>query len=67
MTNAMENWRVELTAKDQAQEVVKIQRSIFQGDLYSSLLVVIALMPLNYLLRKCTGSYKFTILQEKIN
>ena len=58
--------KVELTARGQTLAEEKIQRSIFQGDLW---LFVIAMMPLNYILRKCTegGGYKFTILQEKIN
>ena len=37
---------------------VKIKRGIFQGDALSSLLSVIAMMPLNHILRKCKGGYK---------
>ena len=39
---------------------------LFQGDALSPLLFVIAMMPLNYIFRRCTG-YKFDKLQEKIN
>ena len=46
---------------------VKIQKGIFHGDALSPLQFVIAIMPLNYIPRKCSGRYKFTNLQEKIN
>ena len=58
----MENCRVELTAGGQTLTEVKIQRGIFHGDLLSSILVIIVMIPLNY-----WGGYKFTKLQEKIN
>ena len=45
----------------------KIQRGIFQEDVLSLLLFVIAMIPLNSILRKCTGDYKFTKLREMIN
>ena len=44
---------------------MKIQRGIFQGDLFSPLVFVIAMMPLNYILRKCTGDNKFTKPQKE--
>ena len=46
---------------------MKIQWGIFQRDVFSPLLFVIAMMSLNYILRKCTEGYKLTKLQEKIN
>ena len=46
---------------------MKIQRDIFQGDAFSSLLFVITILPLNYIFRKRTEGYKFTKSQEKIN
>ena len=53
ITRAMENWRIELAAGEQTQEEVKTQRSFFREDSLSPLLFVIALMPLNYIWRKC--------------
>ena len=61
------SWRVELTAGEQRLAEVKIQRGIFQGDAQSPLLFVIAMMPFNYIPRKCTAEYKFSKSQEKIN
>ena len=61
----MQTWRVELTTVRQSLAEVKMQRVIFQKDV--PLLLVIAMMPLNYILRKCTVGYKFSKSQEKIN
>ena len=56
----MEIWKVELTVGGQAQADVKILRRIFQGDSFSLLLFVIAII----LLRKAQEN---TILQENID
>ena len=61
----MKNWWLELITGRRLAEV-KIQRGIFQGNALSLLLFVIAIMTLNHILRKCTGSYNLTKLQEKI-
>ena len=58
---------MELTTGGQSLAEVKIQRGIFQGDALSPLLFVIAMMPLNHILRKCTAGYKLSKSQEKIN
>ena len=63
----MKTWRVELTAGGRSIAKTKIQRRIFQGDTLSPLLFIIAMMPLNHILRKCTARYKLSRLQEKIN
>ena len=63
----MKNWRVDLTAGRKTLAEMKIQRGIFQGDGLSPLLFVRAMMPLNHIFRKCTGSYKLTKSQEKVN
>ena len=45
----------------------RVQRGIFQGNLLSSQLFLIAMIPLNYILKKFKEGYKFTKSQEKIN
>ena len=64
---ATKNWKVELTARGKPFVEVKIQRGIFKGDALSLLQRGTAMVELHHILRKCTGSYKFTKLQEKIN
>ena len=61
----MKNWIVELTAGGKSLAETKIQRGIFQGDALS--LFIIAMMPLNHILRKCTAGYKLSTSREKIN
>ena len=63
----MKTWRVELTAGGRSLAESKIQRSIFQGDALSPLLFMIAMTPLNHILRKCTARYKLRKSQEMIN
>ena len=63
----MKNWRVELIAGGKTLTEWEIQRSIVKENSPSSLLLVIAMMPLNDILRKCIGGCKFTKPQEKIN
>ena len=63
----MKIWRVELIAGGRSLAEVKVQRGIFQGDALSLLLFIIAMMPLNHILRKCPTGYKISESQEKIN
>ena len=63
----MKNWRVELTARGKNLAETKIQSGIFQGGALSLLLFIIAMIPLNHILRKCTAGYKLSRSQEKIN
>ena len=63
----MKTWRVELTAGGRSIAETKIQRGIFQRDALSPLLFIIAMMPLNHILRKCAAGYKLSRSQEKIN
>ena len=48
----MKNLGVELSAGGKRSVKVKIQGGILEGDALSSLLFVIAMMPLNYIFRK---------------
>ena len=63
----MKTWRVELTGGTRSLAKTKVQRGIFPGDTLSPLLFISVMMPLNYILRKCTAGYKLSKLQEKIN
>ena len=63
----MKTRRVELTARGRSIPEIKIQRGIFQRDALSPLLFLIAMMPLNHILRKCVAGYTLSRSQEKIN
>ena len=54
-------------SKTRRKNLAMIQRGIFQGDTQSPLLFIIAMMPLDHILRKCTAGYKLSRSQEKIN
>ena len=56
-----------MTAGGRRLAEANIQRGIFQGDALSPLLFIIAMMPLNQILRKCTAGYKLSRSQEKVN
>ena len=61
----MKTWTVELTAGGRSLTEIKIQRGIFQGNVLSPLLFIIAMIPLNHILRKCTAGYKLSRSQKK--
>ena len=63
----MNTWRVVMTAEGRSIAETKVQRGIFQGDALSPLLLIMAMMPLNHILKKCTTGYKLSRSQEKIN
>ena len=63
----IKTWIVDLTARGRSIAEPKIQRGIFQGNALSPLLFIIAMMPLNHILRKCPAGYKLSRSQEKIN
>ena len=64
---AMKYWKVELSAGGKTLTVVKIQKSIFQGNALSPLLFAIAMMPLNYILKSTLGPTNLLNHKEKIN
>ena len=47
ITKTMKNWILELAARGKTLAEVKIHWGMFQGDALSSLLIVIAMIPLN--------------------
>ena len=63
----MKTRRVKLTAGGRSLAEIKIQRSILQGNVPSPLRFIIAMIPLNHILRKCAAGYKLSRSQEKIN
>ena len=63
----MKNRKMRLAAGVKTLAEVKIQRGIFQEDVLLAWLFVITMMPLNYILRKYNGGYRFSKSQEKIN
>ena len=63
----MQTWIVELTAGGRSLAETKIQKGIFQGNALLPLLFIIAMMPLNHILRKYIAGYKLSGSQEKIN
>ena len=67
MEKIMETWRVKVSGGAKSSAEVRIQRGVFPGDALSALLFVIAMMPLNHILRKCTSRYKLRKSQENIN
>ena len=46
---------------------VDIKQGIFKGDCFSSLVFVLALIPLSLILRKAKAAYEFSGSKEKIN
>ena len=57
---------MELTAGEKKTLAkMRIQRGIFLGNALSLSQFVITMIPLNYIIRKCDGVYKFTKGEKK--
>ena len=67
LVNSMEKWKVILCSGNSELGEVEIKRGIFQGDSLSSLVFVLALIPLSLILRKAKAAYEFLKSKEKIN
>ena len=65
--NSMNSWKVELSSGKETLAQVNIRRGIFQGDSFSPLLFVIALIPLTLFLNKRKNGYNFPRTKDKIN
>ena len=65
--NSKEKWKVMLCSGNSELDVVEIKQGIFQGDSLSSLVFVLALIPLSLILRKAKAAYEFSESKEKIN
>ena len=67
LVNGMEKGKVMLCSRNSELGEVEFKRGIFQGDSLSSLVFVLALIPLSLILRKVKAAYKFSEGKEKIN
>ena len=67
LVSSMEKWKVMLYSGNSELGEVKIKQETFQGDSLSSLLFVLALIPLSLILRKTKAVYQFLESKEKIN
>ena len=63
----MKTWRVNLKEGGSSLAEIKNQKYIFQGDALSPLLLIIAMMPQNHILRKWSAGYKLSRSQDNIN
>ena len=67
LVNSIEKWKVMLCSGNSELGEVEIKRGIFQGDSLSPLMFVLALIPLNLILRKAKTAYEFSVSKDKIN
>ena len=67
VANSMGNWGTVLTSNGEELGKVVIRRGIFQGDSFSPLLFVMAMIPLSVILRKVEAGFRFCGSREKVN
>ena len=67
LRQSMSYWKTKLFANGTFLGTVKIKRGIFQGDAFSPLLFVIALIPLTYILRETNMGYQLKKGGSNIN
>ena len=67
LRGSMSDWKTVLTASGKSLGEVEIKRGIFQGDLLSPLLFVVAMIPLTYLLRREKLGYQLGEERKLIN
>ena len=67
LVNSMEKWKVMLCSGNSELSEAEIKQGIFQEDSLSSLVFVLALIPLSLILRKAKAAYQFSESKEKIN
>ena len=60
LVNSMEKWKVMLCSENSELGKVEIKRDIFQGDSLSSLVFVLALIPLSLILRMAKAAYELS-------
>ena len=67
LVNFMEKWKVLLCSGNSKLYEVEIKQGVLQGDSLSPLMFVLALIPLNLILRKAKTGYEFSVSKDKIN
>ena len=67
ISQVMVQWHTQLFCNNHLLGTVRIQCGIFQGDSFSPLLFVLALMPLTLILRKCAGGYQLGNEHHHVN
>ena len=67
LVNSMEKWKVILCSGNSELGEAEIKRGISQGDSLSTLVLVLALIPLSLILEKARTAYQLSESKEKIN
>ena len=65
--NSMVKWKTELTCNGQSLGKVNIKRGIFQGDSFSPLLFIMAMIPLTIILKGSEHGFRFKNQRQNVN